>query len=92
MNLPELAGCRNLGRDSDGVVEGATEPTDQTRGTDSLSTMDLQTERLVDVFTALAVVKEVLLDIITDGEQRAASCVGGCVHSVGTSDTPDDGT
>lgn len=54
--------------------------------------VNLQTERLVNVFTALAVVEEVLLDIITDGEQRAASCVGGCVHSVGASDTPDDGT
>lgn len=54
--------------------------------------VDSQTERLVDVFTTLAVVEEVLLDIVTNGEQRAASCVGGCVHSVRTSDTPDDGT
>ena len=51
----------------------------------------LQTERFVDVFTTLAVVEEVLLDIITNGEQRATGCVGDSVHSVGTSDTFDNG-
>ena len=51
----------------------------------------LQTERFVDVFTTLAVVEEILLDIITDGEQRTASCVGDSVHSIGASDTFNNG-
>lgn len=56
------------------------------------NTRDLQTERLVHVFAALAAVEEVLLDVVSDGEQVAASGVRGCVHTIGASNTPGDST
>lgn len=43
-------------------------------------------------FAALATIEQILLNIITDGEQRAAGSVRGCVHSVGAGNTPGDGT
>ena len=55
-------------------------------------TPNLQTQRLVGVLAALCSVEQVLLDIIADGEQRAAGCVRRCVHAIGARNTLGDGT
>ena len=54
--------------------------------------MKCKAERLVYFLAALATIEEVLLDIITDGEQRAASRVGCSVHPAGASDAASQST
>lgn len=44
------------------------------------------------VLAALAAVEEVGLNVITNGEQRAAGCVCRSVHAVGAGHTLGDGT
>ena len=49
-----------------------------------------ETERLVGLLTALATVKELVLEGVTDGEEAAASSVRRGVHTVGAGNTAGD--
>ena len=50
-----------------------------------------QTKGLVDLLAALAAVEQVLLDVVANGEQSAASGVGRGVHTVRASDPTGEG-
>ena len=50
-----------------------------------------QTEGLVDFLAALAAIEQILLDVVTDGEQSAARRVGRRVHAVRASYTAGKG-
>jgi hypothetical protein len=45
----------------------------------------------MDLLTALATIEKVLLDIVTDSEQRAASSIGRCVDTIRTSNAARNG-
>ena len=46
-----------------------------------------ESEGLVDLFTALAAIEQVLLDVLENREERTTSCVRRRVFAVRTSDT-----
>ena len=50
-----------------------------------------QAKGLVRIFTTLAAVEQVRLNVFTDGEQVAARSVGRRVHAVGASDPSSEG-
>ena len=45
--------------------------------------MEGETEGIVRNIVALTTVEEVLLEVVTDGKERAASCVRGTVDTIG---------
>ena len=53
--------------------------------------MESKAEGLMDLLAAHPTIKEILLEIVTDGEQGAASCVARGV-TIGASDATNDGT
>ena len=61
-------------------------------GRESDGVVEGQAQRLVDVLSALAAVEQVLLDVVADGEESAASCIRRGVDTVGTSDTAGQST
>ena len=53
--------------------------------------VESEAERFVHVFTTLAAVEQILLDVVTDSEQCAASGVGSSIHPIRAGNAPCDG-
>ena len=51
-----------------------------------------QAKGLVDLLSALATIEEAFLDVLKDGEQRAAGRVRHCVFAIGARDRACEGT
>lgn len=61
------------------------------RRADTDGIMKSETEGFVNVFTTLSIIEEILLKVVTEGEQRATSSVSSCVFAVRTGDTLSQG-
>ena len=56
------------------------------------SIVEGQTKGLMGLFTTFATIEEVLLDIVTNGEQGTAGSVQRSVLAIGAGNTLDDGS
>lgn len=54
--------------------------------------MESETKRLMSIFTTLSTVEQVGLDVLKDGEERAASRVHDGVDTIGTGHSADQST
>ena len=61
------------------------------RGREADRVVESQAERLVRLLSALAAVEQILLDVVANSEQSAASGVGRGVHTVRASDPTGEG-
>lgn len=60
--------------------------------TDGNGIVEGQAERFVSLSVALGTIKQILLDIVADGEQGTAGGVRSGMDTIGTSNTPRQGS